>query len=183
MRRTAVCKKINEQCRKKKHCPYCGAVNGQIRKIGALKLVHDKFVAFNKSTSQKKQPPPSKIEFDNSFATAKKHIGDLEKHMRKAFEDLNPLRVLNLFKQISTTDSELLGMDPAEGRPEMFLWKYLPATPVCIRPSVAQEGASNEDDITTRLSDIVFACGLIRAALQKGTTLSTIMEQWEYLQL
>ncbi|KAK7754702.1 DNA-directed RNA polymerase III subunit C1 (rpo31) [Diatrype stigma] len=183
MRRTAICKKINEQCRKAKHCPYCGAVNGQIRKIGALKLVHDKFVAYNKSTSQKKQPPPSKIEFDNSFATAKKQIGDLEKHMRKAFEDLNPLRVLNLFKQISPTDCELLGMDPAEGRPEMFLWQYLPAPPVCIRPSVAQEGASNEDDITTRLSDIVFACGLIRAALQKGTSLNTIMEQWEYLQL
>ncbi len=183
MRRTAICKKINEQCRKAKHCPYCGAVNGQIRKIGALKLVHDKFIAYNKSTSQKKQPPPSKIEFDNSFATAKRHIGDLEKHMRKAFEDLNPLRVLNLFKQISPTDCELLGMDHSEGRPEMFLWQYLPAPPVCIRPSVAQEGASNEDDLTTRLAEIVFTCGLIRAALQKGTALSTIMEQWEYLQL
>ncbi len=46
-----------------------------------------------------------------------------------------------------------------------------------------RKGASNEDDITTRLGDIVFACGLIRAALQKGTALQTIMEQWEYLQL
>ncbi|KAI5923118.1 hypothetical protein F4810DRAFT_670455 [Camillea tinctor] len=183
MRRVAICKKINEQCRKAKNCPYCGAVNGQIRKVGALKLVHDKFVAFNKSTSQKKQPPASKIEFDNSFNEAKKHINDLDKHLRKAFEDLNPLRVLNLFKQISPSDCELLGLDPSEGRPEMFLWQYLPAPPVCIRPSVAQEGASNEDDLTTRLGDIVFACGLIRAALQKGTALQTIMEQWEYLQL
>ncbi|KAI0017700.1 DNA-directed RNA polymerase III subunit RPC1 [Xylariomycetidae sp. FL0641] len=183
MRRVAICKKINEQCRKTKQCPYCGAVNGQIRKVGALKLVHDKFVAYNKSTSQKKQPPASKIEFDNSFLEAKKHINDLDKHLRKAFEDLNPLRVLNLFKQITPTDCELLGLNPAEGRPEMFLWQYLPAPPVCIRPSVAQEGASNEDDITTRLGDIVFACGLIRAALQKGTALQTIMEQWEFLQL
>ncbi|KAH9892352.1 hypothetical protein F4778DRAFT_317731 [Xylariomycetidae sp. FL2044] len=183
MKRTAICKKINEQCRKVKTCMYCGAVNGQIRKIGALKLVHDKYVAFNKSTSAKKQPPASKIEFDNSFSEAKKHINDLDKHLRKAFEDLNPLRVLNLFKQISPTDCELLGLNPSEGRPEMFLWQYLPAPPVCIRPSVAQEGASNEDDLTTRLGDIVFACGLIRAALQKGTALQTIMEQWEYLQL
>ncbi|KAL7623348.1 DNA-directed RNA polymerase III subunit C1 (rpo31) [Parahypoxylon ruwenzoriense] len=183
MRRTAICKKINQQCRKAKHCPYCGAVNGQIRKVGALKLVHDKFVAYNKSTSQKKQPPPSKIEFDNSFKEARKHISDLDKHLRKAFEDLNPLRVLNLFKQISPTDCELLGLDPSEGRPEMFLWQYLPAPPVCIRPSVAQEGASNEDDLTTRLGDIVWACGLIRAALEKGTALQTIMEQWEFLQL
>jgi len=183
MKRTAICKKINEQCRKAKTCPYCGAINGQIRKVGALKIVHDKFVAFNKSTSQKKVTPDSKVEFDNSFNTARKTIGDLEKHLRKAFEDLNPLRVLNLFKQISPTDCELLGLNPTEGRPEMFLWQYLPAPPVCIRPSVAQEGASNEDDLTTRLSDIVFACGLIRAALQKGQQLATIMEQWEYLQL
>jgi len=183
MKRVAICKKINDQCRKTKQCPYCGAVNGQIRKVGALKLVHDKFVAFNKSTSTKKQPPPSKIEFDNSFIEARKHNNDLDKHLRKAFEDLNPLRVLNLFKQITPDDCELLGLNPSEGRPEMFLWQYLPAPPVCIRPSVAQEGASNEDDITTRLGDIVFACGLIRAALQKGTALQTIMEQWEYLQL
>ncbi|KAI6092097.1 beta and beta-prime subunits of DNA dependent RNA-polymerase [Hypoxylon rubiginosum] len=183
MRRVAICKKINEQCRKMKNCPYCGAVNGQIRKVGALKIVHDKFVAYNKSTSQKKQPPPSKIEFDNSFVEAKKYVHDLDKHLRKAFEDLNPLRVLNLFKQISPSDCELLGLDPSEGRPEMFLWQYVPAPPVCIRPSVAQEGASNEDDLTTRLGDIVWASGLIRAALEKGTALQTIMEQWEYLQL
>jgi DNA-directed RNA polymerase III subunit RPC1 len=183
MKRVAICKKINEQCRKTKQCPYCGAVNGQIRKVGALKLVHDKFIAYNKSTSAKKQPPPSKIEFDNSFLEAKKHVNDLEKHLRKAFEDLNPLRVLNLFKQITPDDCELLGLNPSEGRPEMFLWQYLPAPPVCIRPSAVQDGGTNEDDITTRLGDIVFACGLIRAALQKGTALQTIMEQWEYLQL
>ncbi|KAI1179141.1 DNA-directed RNA polymerase III subunit RPC1 [Nemania sp. FL0916] len=183
MKRVAICKKINDQCRKMKQCCYCGAINGQIRKVGALKLVHDKFVSFNKSTSAKKQPPPSKIEFDNSFTEARKHVNDLDKHLRKAFEDLNPLRVLNLFERITPDDCELLGLNPSEGRPEMFLWRYLPAPPVCIRPSVAQEGASNEDDITTRLGDIVFACGLIRAALQKGTALQTIMEQWEYLQL
>ncbi|KAM0809086.1 putative DNA-directed RNA polymerase subunit [Seiridium cardinale] len=183
MNRQAILKKINETCRKTKTCPYCGATNGQIRKAGPLKLVHDKFVAFNKSTSQKKVPPQSKIDFDNSFTEAKKHNADLEKHVRKAMEDLNPLRVLNLFKQISFTDCELLGLDPTEGRPEMFLWQYVPAPPVCIRPSVAQEGASNEDDLTTTLSQIVFICSLIRGALQKGASLQTIMEQWDYLQL
>lgn len=97
-------------------------------------------------------------------------------------EDLNPLRVLNLFKMISPTDCELLGLDPAEGRPEMFIWQFLPAPPVCIRPSVAQDNASNEDDITTKLADIVWVSGMIRSALQKGSPVATIMEQWEYLQ-
>jgi DNA-directed RNA polymerase III subunit RPC1 len=183
MGRQAILKKINEQCRKTKTCPYCGATNGQIRKAGPLKLVHDKFVAYNKSTSAKKVPPQAKVDFDNSFAEAKKHNADLEKHVRKAMEDLNPLRVLKLFKQITSTDCELLGLDPTEGRPEMFIWQYVPAPPVCIRPSVAQDGASNEDDITTTLGQIVFICSLIRGALQKGASLQTIMEQWDYLQL
>ncbi|KZZ94312.1 DNA-directed RNA polymerase III [Moelleriella libera RCEF 2490] len=169
-------------CRKSKSCPYCGSVNGQIRKIGVLKLVHDKFSTFNKSTAAKKTPPESKVKFDESFAEAKRENAELEKHLRKAMEDLNPLRVLNLFKMISPTDCELLGLDPVEGRPEMFVWQFVPAPPVCIRPSVAQDNASNEDDLTTKLADIVWVSGMIRSALQKGSPIQTIMEQWEYLQ-
>ncbi|EEU45360.1 uncharacterized protein NECHADRAFT_41824 [Fusarium vanettenii 77-13-4] len=182
LRRTQICKKINAECRKIKTCPYCGSINGQIRKIGVLKLAHDKFSFYNKSTSVKKVPPESKIKFDNSFTEAKRENPELDKHLRKAMEDLNPLRVLNLFKMISPTDCELLGLDPAEGRPEMFIWQFLPAPPVCIRPSVAQDNASNEDDITTKLADIVWVSGMIRSALQKGSPVQTIMEQWEYLQ-
>ncbi|KEZ40633.1 DNA-directed RNA polymerase III subunit RPC1 [Scedosporium apiospermum] len=181
--RVKTCKKINEMCRKVKTCPYCGSVNGTIRKVGVLKLAHDKFSFFNKSTALKKIPPESKVEFDKSFAEAKTHNPELEKHLRKAMEDLSPLRVLNLFKMISPTDCELLGLKPGEGRPEMFLWQYLPAPPICIRPSVAQDNASNEDDITTKLADIVWVSGMIRSALQRGSPVQTIMEQWEYLQL
>ncbi|KAJ6785495.1 hypothetical protein PWT90_04307 [Aphanocladium album] len=182
LRRTQICKKINEQCRKTKNCPYCRSVNGQIRKFGVLKLVHDKFSSYNKSTAIKKVPPESKVLFDSSFTEAKRENPELEKHLRKAMEDLNPLRVLNLFKLITATDCELLGLNATEGRPEMFIWQFLPAPPVCIRPSVAQDNASNEDDITTKLADIVWVSGMIRSALQKGSAIQTIMEQWEYLQ-
>jgi len=183
LRRTQIVKKINDQCKKVRTCPYCSSVNGTIRKQGVLKLIHDKFTAFNKSTALKKSPPMSKVKFDASFAEAKKYNPELDKHVRKAVEDLNPLRVLNLFKKISPTDCELLGLDPSEGRPEMFLWQYVPAPPICIRPSVAQDNSSTEDDLTTKLADIVYISGLIRAALQKGVAIGTIMEQWEYLQL
>ena len=182
-RRVQICKKINEQCRKCRECPYCGELNGQIRKIGALKLAHDKFSAYNKSSALKKQPPLSKLNFDASFAEAKKYNPDLDRHFSRALEDLNPLRTLNLFKMISPTDCELLGLDPAEGRPEMFVWQFVPAPPVCIRPSVAQEIGSNEDDLTTKLAEIVYVNGLIKAALTMGQPIQTIMEQWEYLQL
>jgi DNA-directed RNA polymerase III subunit RPC1 len=183
LRRTQICKRINEQCRKARTCPYCGSINGQIRKVGVLKLAHDKFQAFNKSTSAKKVAPKSKVEWDNSFAEAKKTNTEIERHIRKAMEDLNPLRVLNLFKMITPSDCELLNLNPAEGRPEMFLWQYVPAPPVCIRPSVQQENASTEDDITAKLSEIVSMSHLIKHALQKGESVGVVMERWEHMQI
>jgi len=183
LRRSGILKKINEQCRKARTCPYCGSIQGVIRKLSVMKLVHDRFSAYNKSTAQKKIPPESKVEFDVSFDQAKKYTTELEKHTRKAMEDLNPLTVLNLFKKIHRTDCELLGLDPSEGRPDMFLWQYVPAPPICIRPSVAQENASNEDDITSKLSEIILYAGHLRESLKKGVALPVIMEQWEFLQL
>ncbi|KAG9237533.1 hypothetical protein BJ875DRAFT_493186 [Amylocarpus encephaloides] len=183
LKRTQICKRINAECRKARTCPHCDATNGQIRKLAPLKLAHDKYVVYNKSSAKSKVEPPSLTIFKNSFTEAKKFNPELEKHSKKAMEDLNALRVLNLFKMISPSDCELLNINPAEGRPEMFLWQYVPAPPVCIRPSVAQDSASTEDDLTTKLADIVYISSLIRASLNKGQALQTIMEQWDYLQL
>lgn len=183
LKRTQICKRINEQCRKAKRCPHCNTVNGVIRKTGVFKLAHDRFTTYNKSTAAKKIVPPSKTEFEKSFDEARKNNSELDKHYKKAVEDLNPLRVLNLFKMITPSDCELLGINPAEGRPEMFLWQYIPAPPVSIRPSVPQENASTEDDITTKLSDIVHISSLIKTALKRGQPVQTIVEQWDYLQL
>lgn len=114
---------------------------------------------------------------------ARKSHQEVEKHVKKAVDDLNPLRVLNLFRLITALDCELLGMDPSSGRPEMFIWQYIPAPPVCIRPSVQQDSASTEDDITSKLSDIVHVNTLIREGLQSGQPVQTIMEQWDFLQI
>ncbi|KAK6514336.1 DNA-directed RNA polymerase III subunit [Arthrobotrys conoides] len=183
LRRVQICKKINEQCRKTKACFVCGAINGTVKKVGPLKVIHDKFRAFNSSNAASKVPPEAKVIFDKSFTEAKKTNQDLDKHIRKAMDDLNPLKVLNLFKKVSPADCELLGMDPGEGRPEMFLWQYMPAPPVCIRPSVSQEDASNEDDLTVKLAQITETSALIRAGLLKGIPIQTLMEQWEWMQL
>lgn len=148
-----------------------------------MKIIHDRFRAFNQSSAAKKVPPLAKIIFDRSFDEAKRSNPEVEKHMKKAMDDMNPLRVLNLFRKITASDCELLGMHPSEGRPEMFIWQYVPAPPVCIRPSVAQDTATTEDDVTTKLSDIVHISTLIRGGLEKGQPVSTIMEQWDFMQL
>ncbi|RPA98904.1 beta and beta-prime subunits of DNA dependent RNA-polymerase [Choiromyces venosus 120613-1] len=182
LRRMNICKKINEQCKKTKICYNCGALNGVVKKAGPLKIVHDKFRAFNASTAAKKVPPESKVVFEQSFEEAKKTNHDLDKHLKKAMDDLNPLKVLNMFKQILPIDCELLGMNPQEGRPEMFLWQYIPAPPICIRPSVQQDSASNEDDLTVKLTEIIFVNSLIRTALQSGEAIHILMERWDYMQ-
>ncbi len=94
--------------------------------------------------------------------------GDITPHLNKAQEDLNPLKALDLFKRISDEDCELLGLRPEFGRPEEYIWQYICVPPVCIRPSVAQDGATNEDDVTIKLTEIIFTNSLLKLGLVKG---------------
>ena len=185
LRRLQIAKRVNERCRKTRHCDNCGAINGVVKKAGssALKITHDKFRAFNTSAAVKKAKPPSKSVFDDSFEEARKGNTEVAKNSHKAQDDMNALRVLNLFKRVSDTDCELLGLNPKEARPEMFLWQFIPAPPVCIRPSVGQDAASTEDDLTAKLGDIVQSNINLKNALVKGAPVQTIMECWDYLQL
>jgi DNA-directed RNA polymerase III subunit RPC1 len=185
LRRLQIAKRVIERGKKSRSCYVCGAVNGTVKKVGsnALKLVHDKFRYFNQSTAANKVMPPSKEMFDRSLLEARATNPDVDRYYKKAQDDLNPLRVLNLFKKISNSDCELLGLDPNEVRPETFLWQFVPAPPNCIRPSVSQDGASNEDDLTAKLGDIVQSNITLRNNLRKGAPIHIIVECWEYMQL
>lgn len=76
---------------------------------------------------------------------------------------------------IIVQDCELLGLKPSHGRPEEYIWQYISVPPVCIRPSVAQDGASNEDDLTVKLTEIVFTSALIKQGLAKGAPTQQFM--------
>lgn len=43
--------------------------------------------------------------------------------------------------------------------------------------------ASNEDDLTVKLTEIVWTSSLIKAGLDKGISINNMMEHWDYLQL
>ena len=68
----------------------------------------------------------------------------------QAADDLNPIRVQELFMAVPDEDCELLDL---AGRPEDLIMTSIPVPPVCIRPSVEVDGGggSNEDDITVKL--------------------------------
>lgn len=185
LRKGAITKKIVEEAKKTKLCPYCSSLNGTVKKVAGhpLKIVHVKYAAYQASSAKSKVKPASMVAFEKSFEEAKAGVPDLEKHMKRAVDDMNPLRALNLFQRITATDVELLGMDPKQGRPEAFIWQYVPAPPVAIRPSVAQEAASTEDDITNKLGDIVQINTLLRGGLKSGQPVQKIVDMWEFLQV
>ncbi|KAF8977809.1 hypothetical protein BGZ46_007106 [Entomortierella lignicola] len=173
--RKNVVKAINDKCKKIVHCQYCEAINGTVKKVGALKIVHEKYRA--------KKVAEEYEAFKNSFNSAIESAPEIKSHISKAQEDMNPLRVLNLFKAITDEDCELLGMNPDSGRPEMYLWQNISVPPVCIRPSVQQDGASNEDDITVKLTEVIFTNAHMQAGLNQGIAIHNLMDQWDFLQL
>ncbi|KAF2005986.1 beta and beta-prime subunits of DNA dependent RNA-polymerase [Amniculicola lignicola CBS 123094] len=185
LQRTNLAKRVLEDCRKHKTCPYCTALNGTIRKAPGhpLKIIHKRYDAYDKSTSRSKKPPPGKLEFDQSFEFAKSTNPEVEKHVKRAVDDMHPLRVLNLFKKISPEDCEVLCMIPEDARPETLIWEYLPVPPIALRPSVRQEAGATEDDLTNKIGDICHLSGIIRAGLQRGFPMQMLMEQWDFMQL
>lgn len=80
--------------RKVVYCPYCSATNGAVKKAGALKIIHDKFRA--KKTADEME------KWKKTFAPAVEAQKELAVYINKAIhEDLNPLKVLDLFRRIS----------------------------------------------------------------------------------
>ncbi|KAL1590620.1 hypothetical protein WHR41_00821 [Cladosporium halotolerans] len=185
LRRDALCKSIATEARKVKICPHCSAYNGQVKKVPQhpIKLIHNKYTIYTSSSARSKVKPKEMEQFEASFNAAKEENQEIERHSKKAMDDMNPLRVLQIFRKIPGPDVELFGMDPSIGRPETMIWTHIPAPPVAIRPSVSQEAATTEDDITNKLGDILHINSLIRAGLAQGQPIQKLTEMWEFLQV
>ncbi|AMD22835.1 HHR066Cp [Eremothecium sinecaudum] len=187
LRRMGILKKVLEQCKKQRRCLHCGMLNGVVKKAAAgsgsaaLKIIHDTFRWVGKKSA------PEKDKWVGDWNNVLHHNPELERYMKRTMDNLNPLKTLNLFKQVRSEDCELLGINSnvKAGRPETYIWRYLPAPPVCIRPSVMMNDApgSNEDDLTVKLTEIVWTSSLIKAGLSKGISINNMMEQWDYLQM
>jgi DNA-directed RNA polymerase III subunit RPC1 len=94
MQRQALCKSVNTAARKIVYCPYCTATNGAVKKAGALKIIHDKFRA--KKTADEME------RWKKTFEGAVEAQKELGIYLNKAVhEDLNPLKVLDIFRRIS----------------------------------------------------------------------------------
>ncbi len=98
-------------------------------------------------------------------------------------ERLTPVDIIERLKKIKDTDSELLGISPAAGRPEWMVLTILPVPPVSMRPSITLEsGVRSEDDLTHKLSDIVRTNQRLLENLSAGAPEIIIEDLWSLLQ-
>ena len=172
-KRNATFKKLVERCKRVRSCPACKALNGPVKKLpNQLKLCHDRFLKDEKA----------KAQFLTTFDQAKRENERIEEHLGKAVENLNCLRVWEIFKRIKPEDRELLNIRVP---PEKLLMTHIPVPPVCIRPSIEMEmsSATNEDDITMKLIQIVEVNNSLRGSIEKGLALTGLMESWDFLQM
>lgn len=179
LQRLALVRAVHDRCRKTSECPHCGAPNGPVKKVGVMKVIHERY------RPAIKRHQADADAFKRRLREAIEANNELRMHLGKAQEDLNPLRAQELFERITSEDCELLGLNASHGHPRDFLWTAIPVPPACIRPSVAMsvENGSNEDDLTVKLTEIVYTNAIIRDALEKGAPVHMLMEDWDFLQL
>lgn len=76
-------------------------------------------------------------------------------------------------------------MNRENALPKDLILTRIPVPPICIRPSVPSDlkAGTNEDYLTTKLSEIIFINDIIRKHIRSGVNTHMFMEDWDYLQL
>ncbi|XP_051169994.1 DNA-directed RNA polymerase III subunit RPC1 [Leptopilina boulardi] len=177
--RKALRKQILEKAKKTSVCPSCGEQNGTVKKAGLLKIVHEKFKG-KKSTDLVLQEKLA--EYRNAVEDNK----ELESILQSGLVNvLNPLEVQNLFERIPENDVPLLLMNSNCAHPKDLILTRIPVPPICIRPGVESDlkAGTNEDNLTMKLSEIVFINDIIQKHRVSGSRVQMYNEAWEFLQL
>jgi DNA-directed RNA polymerase III subunit RPC1 len=175
----ALRKQIQEVCKKVTRCPHCNDFNGMVKKCGMLKISHEKFRSVKKDNVilQKEL-----LAYENAVQFNKEIAPMLSGGLVNM---LNPLEVLHLFERIPDDDIQFLLMNPEHGHPKYMILTRVPVPPVCIRPSVVSDlkSGTNEDDLTMKLTEIIFMNDVIAKHRVSNAKSQMILEDWDFLQL
>ena len=182
---------ISKLCAKVKICPYCGALNGKVKHIQGPSnptiIVHEitkkdleNFEQKNDKERTFKQKYESTIILLSQKNKNKSNINfnkedNLESKFNNLFNNNNISSVLtstyvyNLFSNISPEDIIFFGMDEENSSPLDLLIKCVIVPPLSIRPSVKVGiDATNEDDLTMRIKDMLSTNKLIKSYIKDG---------------
>lgn len=104
-------------------------------------------------------------------------IGENGEKIKKIIKiPMTPDICFDILKNISDSDAKIMGIDHLKYRPEDMIHKLYPVSPVPVRPSVKadfMESSSKEDDLTTKLIEIVKANNRIRKSKDATTNRNT----------
>ena len=157
-------------------CIYCGAYNGTVKKkLGeSLKIIHDKYAV------DKNQEIDDLIsQFEHSCTINP----EIERVLKDTQEDMDPMKVFQIFSKIRDDDIPLFHMEASMCKPVDLLLTRIPVPPVCIRPSVAVSSTvKNEDDLTVQLTSMVYLNNQIQASIDKSLPTKDLLENWYKLQ-
>lgn len=125
---------VLKAAKKNTRCQYCDNLNGTVKKGGLLKIVHEKL------KGKKKTDPLVTKALDEILAAAGTNK-ELANMLTPASlqEELNPIEVMKMFKNIPKNDVALLGMTSGDADPGDLIVTRVYVPPPCIRPSVMSE--------------------------------------------
>eukprot|EP01079_Euglenida_sp_SAG-EU17-18_P001448 gene1448-435_t len=175
--RQTVVKQVLKECAKVKACPHCGAVNGQVKKLGSPpQFVHEVFKV--------KKQEGAKSQFLANLKEVISANPEIKQVVNRTQEVLTPLVALQLFRRIKPEDLPLLGMQASSGKPEDLIITNIPVPPVCIRPTVPSQlgSGTTEDDLSMKLVEIIECSESISSHMEDGMQTYIIMDLWQYLQ-
>ncbi|PRP89125.1 polymerase (RNA) III (DNA directed) polypeptide A [Planoprotostelium fungivorum] len=163
----------------KKHteCCHCSYQNGIAKKIGVMRIVHERFKG---AKQQQENADALALQFKEAIGFNTELKGLMPKLTQ---EEMNPLTVLKIFEKIINEDCLLLDMHPEHSRPENMIMTTILVPPTIIRPSVEMDANTNEDDLTSKLGEIIQISNTIRDVISKGQVLALLYEDWDFLQL
>lgn len=162
-------------------CPFCGTINGTVKKgPGLMKILHEQYRG-------KKQSDPLITDALDEMLQAVQENKELAQVLGPSslIEELNPVQVKSLFKEIPKQDIALLGMTDPKGHPVNLIVTRLFVPPSCIRPSVISDvkSGTTEDDLTMKQSEILLINDVIAKHMSSGGKIELIQEDWDFLQL
>lgn len=141
-----------------------------------MKIIHEKY-------SKKIDQSEKEKILSEEYSTAINNDPTIKNFLNRYQEELTPTTVLRLLEAMSPVECFLTGISTHNMSPCDLLWRVLPVPPVCIRPSVGQEGSSTEDDITVIISEIIEINNKIATVIETGQKTEYLMEYCDYLQL
>lgn len=104
----AIVKQIQEDAYKTRVCPYCGALNGVVRRVRPMRLIHERHKVGLRRGEERNAEVDRSVLKDMKSALA--HNSELREQLEHVYDILDPVRVRNLFLAVPKEDYHLLGM-------------------------------------------------------------------------